>query len=75
MNDKWECFLCCKEGDFKILPDGYISNSHPLCNACANSVLTNENHKQRFRMTYHKEVGDVIMAGNIPISSGHFTKN
>lgn len=75
MNEKWECFLCCREEDFEILPAGYLSNSHPLCCNCANSVLQNENHKQRFRLTYHKDIGDVILASNIPILTGHFTKN
>lgn len=75
MNEKWECFLCSKEEDFEILPDGYLSNSHPLCCNCANSILQNENHKHRFRLTYHKKLGDIILVSNVPILTGNFTKN
>jgi hypothetical protein len=75
MNDKWECFLCCKEEDFEILPQGYLSNSHPLCNTCADSVLTNENHKQRYRLTYHNRMGAIVIALNVPIQTGYVIRN
>lgn len=75
MNEKWECFLCCRAEDFEILPHGYLSNSHPLCSSCANSVLKNENHKQRFRLTYHREIGDIIISSNIPIQTGYAIRN
>ena len=75
MNEKWECFLCCKEDDFETLPYGYLSNSHPLCRICANYVLEDENHRQRFRLTYHLEIGDLVIASNVPIQTGHASKN
>lgn len=75
INEKWECFLCSKEEDFETLPYGYISNSHPLCITCANAVLIEENHKQRFRLTYHKTIGDIIIVSNIPISVEFANKN
>ena len=75
MKKKWECFLCCKEKDFKTLPYGYLSNSHPLCKACANSVLENENHKHRSRISYHKAIGDISMVADIPIQIGYTNKN
>jgi hypothetical protein len=75
MNEKWECFLCCKEDDIETLPYGYLSNSHPLCNACADAVLNDENHIQRFRLSYHKEIGDIIIAFNIPLQTGYAIRN
>lgn len=75
INEKWECFLCCKEDDFDKLPYGYLSNSHPLCRECANSILKNENHNQRFRLSYHKEIGDIVIASNIPIQNGFANRN
>ncbi len=75
MNDKWECFLCCSEEKFEVLPYGYLSNNHPLCFECANSVLNDENHKQRFRLSYNKDIGDVVIAGNIPVQVGYHVKN
>jgi hypothetical protein len=73
MNEMWECYMCCKEAVFDTLPYGYLSNYHPLCYTCANSVLHDENHKERFRLTYHKEFGDLVMVANIPVPTG--TKN
>lgn len=75
MNDNWECFLCGSEEDSEVLPYGYLSNNHPLCCRCANSVLNNENHKQRFRLSYHKDIGDIVIVGNIPIQIGYFVRN
>jgi len=75
MNVKWECFLCGNEEYFEILPKGYLSNSHPLCSKCANLVLQDINHKHRFRLTYHMDLGDIKLASNIPISTGNYTKN
>jgi hypothetical protein len=75
INNKWECFLCGKEDSFEIAPYGYLSNSHPLCIACADEVLKNENHKHRFRLTYHKTIGDIIIASNIPIYEQYSNKN
>lgn len=58
--DRWECFLCCKEDEFDNLPSGYLANYHPLCEKCADNVLFEENHRDRFRLTYHKDIGDII---------------
>ncbi|MDR3048532.1 MAG: hypothetical protein LBV16_01620 [Elusimicrobiota bacterium] len=60
INDKWECFLCCKEDDFKVLPAEYLGNYHPLCAKCADYVLYDENHTQHSRLTYHECVGDIV---------------
>lgn len=75
INDKWECFLCGREDDFEILPSAYLSNYHPLCSSCADDVFKNEKHKQRFRLTYHQDTGDIILASNVPVPTGHYTKN
>lgn len=75
MNEKWECFLCSKEYDFESLPTGYLSNSHPLCFICANLILNNQNHEQRFRLSYHKDIGDIVFVSHIPVPSGNFIKN
>lgn len=73
--EKWECFLCCKEADFAILPSAYLSNSHPLCINCADDVLKKQKHKQRFRLTYHHDMGDLVLASNVAIPTGYYTKN
>lgn len=75
MNMKWECFLCGKEDDYEIFPTGYLSNNHPLCLNCANLIMNDENHKQRFRLTYHKDIGDIVFVSNIPVPTGNFIKN
>jgi hypothetical protein len=75
MNKKWECFLCGEEDYFQILPTGYLSNSHPLCSNCANIILYNENHNQRFRLTYHKDIGDISFVADIPVPVGNFIRN
>ena len=75
INKKWECFLCCREDDFKIPPVGFLSNYHPLCRYCADSVLQNRFHRQYFRLTYHESLGDIVIASNIPILTGSFLKN
>ncbi len=58
-NEKWECYLCCNEEDFEILPHGYLGNYHPLCHVCAYLVLMNNKHKDHFRLTYHTEIGEI----------------
>ena len=75
MSDKWECFLCCKEEDFNRLPSAYLSNSHPLCQICGDTILNNLDHKQRYRLTYHKNIGDIIVVSNIPVETGLHCKN
>ena len=60
INDKWECFLCSKEGNFEIIPSGYLGNYHPLCTKCADYVFYDKNHSQHFRLTFHECVGDII---------------
>jgi hypothetical protein len=59
-NDKWECFLCCKEDDFDILPSAYLGNYQPLCERCADEVVFNRHHSQRYRLSYHKDFGDIV---------------
>jgi hypothetical protein len=75
MNKKWECFLCAVEMDFEIIPSGWLSDYHPLCNNCANEVLEDESHEARFRLTYHEEIGNLKMVANIPISMEKYLKN
>jgi hypothetical protein len=60
INDKWECHICAKEDDFENLPFGYLGNYHPLCEKCADTVLFDEENKHHFRLTYHKEIGDIL---------------
>ena len=74
-DEKWECFLCCQEADFEIFPSAYLSNYHPLCSNCANEVLENQDHEQRFRLSYHEDFGNLVMVSNIPIQTGKFTRN
>lgn len=75
MSEQWECFLCCKDEDDNTLPTAYLSNLHPLCHNCGDSVLRNEKHIQRHRLTYHIEFGDIIIASNIPIVNDLICKN
>jgi len=60
INKNWECWLCNKEDDFDLLPSGYINNSHPLCEKCADEVLTDTEHRHHNRLSYHKDVGDIF---------------
>ncbi len=71
MNECWECFLCSDEENFNILPSAYLSNSHPLCKKCSDVILNDENHKQRFRLTYHSKIGDLKMISNIPVQDSY----
>ena len=71
IDENWECFLCAADIDFKIIPVGYLSNSHPLCEKCANSILKDEKHKQRFRLTYHNQLGDIKIIADIPVQFGY----
>lgn len=66
-NEYWECYLCAAEFVNLTLPSGYLSNSHPLCKSCSNSILDNESHNERIRLTYHNSIGDLKMLANIPI--------
>lgn len=75
INECWECFLCSKEETFEILPTAYLSNSHPLCKKCADTILKDENHKQRFRLSYHNSIGDLKMISNIPVQEGYLKLN
>ncbi len=68
--EKWECFLCAREEKFSALPNGYLSNCHPLCMQCANEVLLDEAHTQRFRLTYHHNIGDLSIMSTIPVQNG-----
>jgi len=60
MNDQWECYLCSLEDDFDNEPSGYLGNYHPICLNCANDVYYNDDHEDRFRLTYHEEFGDLM---------------
>jgi hypothetical protein len=57
--EKWECYLCCKEDDFEVLPSAYIANYHPLCRRCADYSLYDREHSQHYRLTYHELTGDL----------------
>jgi hypothetical protein len=59
--DMWECFLCCKETSFDIPVAGWLANYHPICDKCADAVITVNFRNQRSRLTYHKDVGDIRM--------------
>lgn len=75
VNENWECYLCANEEDFETSPSGWLANYHPLCYNCANEILENENHPDRFRLTYHEEIGDVKIVSNVPISMERYLKN
>lgn len=60
VNEKWECHLCAKEDNFENLPFGYLGNYHPLCKRCANIVLVEEGNIHHCRLTYHKNIGDIL---------------
>lgn len=75
INENWECFLCAKEYSFELLPTGYLSNSHPLCQKCADIVLNEEKHKHRLRLSYHRQIGDIKLVANIPVQNGYITLN
>jgi len=59
-NNTWECWLCGKDEGFENLPSGYLINLHPLCEECADEVLIDEEHRQHARLSYHKDVGDIL---------------
>lgn len=75
MNEKWECYLCAREEDSETIPSGWLANYHPLCNNCANEVLKDENHDDRFRLTYHEEIGNLKMVSNVPVSLEKYLRN
>jgi hypothetical protein len=75
INEDWECFLCATDFPIKTLPTGYLSNSHPLCKSCADNVLNTENHKHRFRLSYHTQIGDLQIIANIPVVEGYLKMN
>lgn len=64
-NQTWECYICCKENDFNVLPKGYLANYHPLCDFCADKILRNRQSDDFNRMTYHKTIGDFIVVKKI----------
>ena len=66
-NEKWECYLCTKENNFSIFPDGYLANYHPLCGKCTDEILSDKSSNNRFRLSYHKSIGDLMMISNIPV--------
>lgn len=74
-HQKWECFLCGTEKNFNLLPTGYLSNYHPLCNKCADIVLKDETNINRHRMTFHTEIGDFKIISNIPVANNFYHFN
>ena len=60
-NTTWECYLCGKDDDWGSQLSGYINNSHPLCERCADVVLVDIEHRQHNRLSYHKDIGDIIL--------------
>ncbi len=74
-NEKWECYLCAHEETFSVFPGGYLANYHPLCESCANEVLYDDDHEDRFRLSYHFEVGDFEMISNIPVPKNNGKNN
>ncbi len=75
MKEKWECHLCGKENDFDSFPNGYLGNYHPLCLKCANEVLKNDNHPDKFRLTFHSDLGDINIIKSIPVQNGYMRRN
>ncbi len=75
MKKRWECHLCAVEKDFEIAPSGWLANYHPLCFECTDEVLEDEDHPDRFRLTYHEEFGNIKIVSNIPITIDRYTKN
>ena len=74
-NENWECFLCGAEDDFEILPTGYLSNYHPLCENCADLVLNDKSHPHRFRLSYHLSIGELAIIANVPFPKSYFKMN
>lgn len=74
MNEKWECYLCCYKQSFDENASGFLGNYHPLCKNCADIVLE-ENHPDKFRLTYHHRIGDLNVVANVPISSNIYNFN
>jgi len=74
MNEKWECYLCGYEASFDTIASGFLGNYHPLCENCADKVLDDE-HPDKFRMTYHYQLGDVDILANVPISKNSYSSD
>jgi len=74
-NEKWECYLCAGEEKFSVFPSGYLANYHPLCENCADEIFYNEDHEDRFRLSYHKSFGDLQIIANIPVHRNFFKSN
>lgn len=75
IDENWECFLCATDLSNKTIPTGYLSNSHPLCKCCADDVLNNTNHKHRFRLSYHNQIGDLKIIASVPVERGYLKNN
>lgn len=75
MNDKWECYLCSQQEDFNNPADGYLANYHPLCLKCADQILDDENHPDKFRLTYHSALGELKILKGIPVQFDYLRKN
>lgn len=70
-NECWECFLCATEYKFAIFPSAYLSNFHPLCKICADTILNDQSHSERIRLTYYDSIGDLKMLANIPVQKSY----
>ncbi|WP_133299955.1 hypothetical protein [Larkinella punicea] len=75
INTKWECYVCSTENLFKILPTGYLSNYHPLCKNCADSILKDHHHKFYYRLTYHAQIGELKIIGSVVTQADYFNLN
>jgi len=60
MNEKWECYLCSIDDVFDNKPGGYLGNYHPLCLNCTNKIYYDVENKERFRLTYHIDIGNLL---------------
>ncbi len=59
--ESWECFVCGDEYDFEILHGGYLGNYHPLCDKCANEIISDNNSQFYHQLTHHYKKGDLIL--------------
>lgn len=67
MNENWECYLCEHEANIDTPASGFLGNYHPLCENCADKVLEDD-HPDKFRVTYHHRLGDLEVIANILFS-------
>lgn len=75
MNKKWECYICSIADNFKNIPAGYLGNYHPICLKCADAIYYNNEHQDRFRLTYHVNLGDLLLFEKQLISMKNYKSN